>query len=186
MVLKETRLAPTFYFPRDDVRMDLLAQTDNHTHCPFKGNASYWSVTVGDRNTENVVWSYEEPYAEAVDVKDYVAFDWDRMDAWFEDDAPILKREAEGAITDNPYVDWLLLDAWQCETSADLVDAFVAQLVDQGLPIIRLVCSYAHFIHKCSRPGILGGAKHKGWKRRKLLTMFCSDPNISKAHTRRF
>ncbi len=137
MVLKETRLAPTFYFPRDDVRMDLLAQTDNHTHCPFKGNASYWSVTVGDRNAENVVWSYEEPYAEAVDVKDYVAFDWDRMDAWFEDDAPILKREAEGAITDNPYVDWLLRDAWQCETSADLVDAFVAQLVEQGLPVIR-------------------------------------------------
>ena len=50
MVLKETRLAPTFYFPRDDVRMDLLDQTDNHTHCPFKGNASYWTVNVGDRS----------------------------------------------------------------------------------------------------------------------------------------
>ena len=137
MVLKETRLAPTFYFPRDDVRMDLLASTDNHTHCPFKGNASYWTVTVGERNAENVVWSYEKPYAEGVDVKYYIAFDWDRMDAWFKDDTPILKREAEGAITDNPYVDWLLRDAWQCETSADLVDAFVTQLVGQGLPVIR-------------------------------------------------
>ena len=137
MVLKETRLAPTFYFPRDDVRMDLLDQTDNHTHCPFKGNASYWTVNVGDRSAENAVWSYEEPYAEATEVKDYVAFDWDRMDAWFENDAPILTREAEGAMTDNLYVDWLLRDAWQYETSAELVDAFATQLVEQGLPVIR-------------------------------------------------
>ena len=68
MVLKETRLAPTFYFPRADVRMDLLAPTEQHTHCPFKGNASYWTVTVGDRSAENVVWSYEQPYAEATEV----------------------------------------------------------------------------------------------------------------------
>ena len=137
MILKETRLAPTFYFPRQDVRMDLLDPTDNHTHCPFKGNASYWTVKVGKRSVENAVWSYEEPYAEATEVKDYVAFDWDRMDAWFEDDAPILTRAAEGAITDNPYVDWLLRDAWQCETSADLVAAFAKLLADQGLPIVR-------------------------------------------------
>jgi uncharacterized protein (DUF427 family) len=65
MVLMETRLSPVYYFPRDDVRMELLKRTTHRTHCPFKGNATYWSVNVGDQSAENAVWSYEQPIDDA-------------------------------------------------------------------------------------------------------------------------
>ena len=61
VVLQETGLPPRYYVPREDVRTDLLDPTDKATACPFKGAASYWSVEIGDRRHENVVWSYEDP-----------------------------------------------------------------------------------------------------------------------------
>ena len=61
VVMRETRLAPVYYIPKDDVRMDLLERTDLHTHCPFKGNASYWNLRVGERVAENAIWGYEDP-----------------------------------------------------------------------------------------------------------------------------
>ena len=78
VVMRETRLTPAYYIPRDDVRMDLLHPTELHTHCPFKGNAAYWSVRVGDRTAENAAWSYEDPFEEAMSIKGYVAFYWHR------------------------------------------------------------------------------------------------------------
>ena len=52
-LLHETGHLPVYYFPQEDVRMDLLEESDHTTHCPFKGDASYWSVKVGDRVAEN-------------------------------------------------------------------------------------------------------------------------------------
>ena len=65
VVLHETRMPPAYYFPAEDVRMELLRKTAHTTHCPFKGTASYWTVAVGDRQVENAVWAYEAPYREA-------------------------------------------------------------------------------------------------------------------------
>ncbi len=48
MVFREARYRPVFYFPPEDVRMDLMERTDHHTHCPFKGNASYWTLRIGE------------------------------------------------------------------------------------------------------------------------------------------
>ncbi|MFQ5959186.1 MAG: DUF427 domain-containing protein [Alphaproteobacteria bacterium] len=81
MVMNETAHAPVYYLPRDDVRMDLMARTDHHSYCPYKGDASYWTLTVGGTSAENAMWSYEEPYAEVAYIKDYVAFYADRVDA---------------------------------------------------------------------------------------------------------
>ena len=53
LVVHETRLPPAYYFPAEDVRVDLLARTEFTTHCPFKGNASYWTLKVGDQVEEN-------------------------------------------------------------------------------------------------------------------------------------
>ncbi|WP_131784437.1 DUF427 domain-containing protein [Protofrankia symbiont of Coriaria ruscifolia] len=80
---------PVYYFPRPDVRFDLLTPTDHHTSCPRKGDASYFTITVGDRRAENAVWAYPEPIPDVADLADYVAFYWDRADAWYEEDEQI-------------------------------------------------------------------------------------------------
>ena len=56
LVMHETRLPPVYYFPRDDVRMDLMKKTGHRTHCPFKGNASYWTLEAGGKTAKNAVW----------------------------------------------------------------------------------------------------------------------------------
>lgn len=88
-VMWELGHAPVYYFPREDVRMDLLRRTEHHTHCPYKGDASYWSLSVGDRVVDNAAWSYEAPYEEMAAIKDFVSFYWDRVDAWYEDDRQV-------------------------------------------------------------------------------------------------
>ncbi len=89
LLVRETRHTPVYYFPRDDVRMDLMTATDHATFCPFKGDANYWSIQVGDRVAENAVWSYEVPYDEIAGMKDYVAFYWGRVDSWWEEDEEV-------------------------------------------------------------------------------------------------
>src|SRR5882724_3696893 len=88
-LLFETRHLPVYYFPRADVRMDLLTATDHHTFCPYKGEASYWTIGVGNRAAENAIWGYPEPYDEVPQLKDFVAFYWDRVDHWYEEDEEI-------------------------------------------------------------------------------------------------
>ena len=88
-LLFETRHLPVYYFPRADVRMDKLTPTDHHTFCPYKGRASYWTIRVGDKVSENAVWAYPDPYDEVPALKDFVAFYWDRVDGWYEEDEEI-------------------------------------------------------------------------------------------------
>jgi uncharacterized protein (DUF427 family) len=86
LLLLEGKHLPVYYFPMDDVRMDLLTPTKKHTHCPRKGDASYWTIEVGDRRSENAAWSYLDPIAKASEIKGYVAFYWNKLDSWFEED----------------------------------------------------------------------------------------------------
>jgi len=85
-LLHEQGHLPVYYFPEDEVRMDLLVPTDHHTHCPFKGDASYWTVRVNGRESENAAWSYPEPIEGAPPLAVYVAFYWNKMDEWYEED----------------------------------------------------------------------------------------------------
>jgi uncharacterized protein (DUF427 family) len=85
-LMLEQRHLPVYYFPMSDVRMDLLEQTSHHTTCPHKGEASYWTVRAGGRTAENAVWGYPRPLPGREVLKDYVAFYWNRMDHWFEED----------------------------------------------------------------------------------------------------
>lgn len=89
LLVRETRHRPVYYFPRADVRMDLMTATDHATYCPFKGDANYWNIVVGDRVAENAMWSYEVPYDEIAGMKDYVGFYWNRVDSWWEEDEEI-------------------------------------------------------------------------------------------------
>src|ERR1700682_454610 len=69
-LLFETRHLPVYYFPRADVRMDLLRPTEHHTYCPYKGTASYWSIAVGNRLSENAVWGYPGAFDGVAAVQD--------------------------------------------------------------------------------------------------------------------
>jgi uncharacterized protein (DUF427 family) len=80
---------PVYYFPKADVRFDLMEHTDRSTHCPRKGDAEYWSIVVGDRRIENAVWGYPVPLEGAPDLSAYVAFYWNKVDNWFEEDEEV-------------------------------------------------------------------------------------------------
>ncbi len=81
LVLKEGRLAPVYYIPREDVRMSHLQRTDHTTHCPFKGDASYFSISINGRTAANAVWTYEAPFQSVEAIKGHVSFDKGQMDA---------------------------------------------------------------------------------------------------------
>jgi uncharacterized protein (DUF427 family) len=74
LTLREAAYAPVQYIPRADVKMALLKRSDHGTHCPYKGDASYYSIELEGRRSENAVWSYEEPYEAMAAIKGYVAF----------------------------------------------------------------------------------------------------------------
>jgi len=84
MLMLENKRLAIYYFPVKDVRLDLFVPTSYTSNHPGKGQASFYSVKVGDRVAEKAAWRYLQP--ERADLKDYVAFYWDKMDAWFEED----------------------------------------------------------------------------------------------------
>jgi uncharacterized protein (DUF427 family) len=89
MLLHESNIFPVVYIPTDDVDMKLLTATDRSTHCPFKGDASYWTVAAGGTVAENAVWGYETPIDSARWLRGYLAVEWDCMDRWFDEDDEI-------------------------------------------------------------------------------------------------
>lgn len=88
-LLHETGYLPQLYIPVGDVRVELLTSTDHSTYCPFKGDASYWSLRVGDRTAENAVWAYENPIESASWLHGHLAFYFRAVDAWFDEDEEI-------------------------------------------------------------------------------------------------
>ena len=89
MLLQESGLQPIYYFPPDDVRTDLFERSDKHTHCPKKGDASYYTLRVGERVVKDAAWYYPEPLDGAPPIKDLIAFYWDRVDQWLEEDEEV-------------------------------------------------------------------------------------------------
>lgn len=87
--LHESGHLMTFYFPREDVDMSRLEATDHSTDCPHKGTASYWTVRVGGRVAENAIWSYEDPISSAPPMGGYMAFVYEKMDAWYQEEEEI-------------------------------------------------------------------------------------------------
>jgi uncharacterized protein (DUF427 family) len=74
VVLEETGLPPRYYLPREDVRTELLRRTASRTTCPFKGEASYWSVQAGGQIHDDLVWSYETPIPTAAEIAGLMCF----------------------------------------------------------------------------------------------------------------
>jgi uncharacterized protein (DUF427 family) len=83
-VLFETGLPPRWYIPKTDVRMEHLEPTDTTSHCPYKGQAEYWSVRVGDRLEKDLAWSYRTTLPESQRIAGLVCFYNDRVDLTIE------------------------------------------------------------------------------------------------------
>lgn len=79
LVLQEANYPPVFYFPREDVDMRLLQKNAHASYCPYKGDCSYFSLTLHGRQAANVAWSYEMPYNAVVAIKDHLAFYPDKV-----------------------------------------------------------------------------------------------------------
>ncbi|MSO96674.1 MAG: DUF427 domain-containing protein [Rhodospirillaceae bacterium] len=90
LALTETRHATVIYIPRADTDMSLLQRTAHTTHCPFKGDANYFSLVSGANRADNAVWTYENPIPDVAPIKDHLAFYTKAMGASFgiEVDAP--------------------------------------------------------------------------------------------------
>ena len=85
-MLHESRILPVWYFPQEDVRMDLLRETGHTTHCPWKGDSRYYAF--GD--VEKAAWTYPKPIAGMERLEGLIAFHFDALDEWLEEDEPVI------------------------------------------------------------------------------------------------
>ncbi|HEX3368188.1 MAG TPA: DUF427 domain-containing protein [Candidatus Cybelea sp.] len=81
LTLRESDYPPVQYVPRDDVDLSVLERSDNQTYCPYKGDAAYYSFTIGGDRGKNAVWTYETPYDAVAEIKEHLAFYPDRVDS---------------------------------------------------------------------------------------------------------
>ena len=87
LALVEASYRPVYYIPREHADMRFFERTAHSTHCPYKGDASYFTLQVGDKTAENAVWSYEEPYPALAAIRGYLAFYPNKVDRIEESDA---------------------------------------------------------------------------------------------------
>jgi uncharacterized protein (DUF427 family) len=80
IVLREASYPPVYYFPRSDVRMDALTRTTHTSWCPYKGEASYFSIGNSEERTENAIWSYETPFEAVEAIRERLAFYPNKVD----------------------------------------------------------------------------------------------------------
>lgn len=81
LTLRESDYPSVYYVPRADADMSLLEPADHESYCPYKGEAGYFSIRVGGERRANAVWTYEAPYDAVAQIKDYLAFYPNRVDA---------------------------------------------------------------------------------------------------------
>ena len=79
VTLKEATYPEVFYIPRSDANMDAVTRTERVTHCPYKGDANYYSIKTADKVLDNAIWTYETPFPAMAEIKDYLAFYPDKV-----------------------------------------------------------------------------------------------------------
>lgn len=80
LTLKEASYPAVYYVPRADADMSLLTRTTHGTHCPYKGDASYFTISGDGRSADNAVWSYEAPFPAVAEIKNHLAFYPNKVD----------------------------------------------------------------------------------------------------------
>ncbi|MBM4263259.1 MAG: DUF427 domain-containing protein [Deltaproteobacteria bacterium] len=85
-LVREAEVLPCYYFPKEDVRTELLSLATEISECPHKGTANYYSIRAGSKVEEAGAWSYRNPSPAASAIKDHFAFVWPKMDKWMEEE----------------------------------------------------------------------------------------------------
>lgn len=88
-LLHETGLLPQLYVPEEDLDTAILQPSRHRTHCPFKGEATYWSITAGGRTAADAVWAYDSPKPGTEWLAGHRAVAWSAADAWFDEDEQV-------------------------------------------------------------------------------------------------
>lgn len=88
-LLHESNILPRLYVPADHLNHDLLEETEHSTHCPFKGDAAYWTIRAGGAVRENQIWHYPEPKPEAPWLEGLAGFYWEAADTWLDEDEEV-------------------------------------------------------------------------------------------------
>lgn len=91
----ETSHPPAYYIPLEDIRTEYLHQTPRRTICEFKGAATYWTITINDKQSVEAGWSYESPTPDFEPIKGYITFYASRVDACFVDDEQVKPQEGD-------------------------------------------------------------------------------------------
>jgi uncharacterized protein (DUF427 family) len=89
VLVHETALPPRLYVPETDIDASAFVPSDHSTHCPFKGDATYRTLHVGDRVAENALWAYPDPLPDAKWLAGYASLYWEAADAWFDEDEEV-------------------------------------------------------------------------------------------------
>jgi len=92
-LLHESNILPRYYLPLGDIDERYLERSEHTTHCPFKGDASYFDLVVGDRRVENAVWHYAEPMDEAGWLRGYASVYTEAANLWLQEDEPVLNGQ---------------------------------------------------------------------------------------------
>ena len=135
-VMYETRLPPTVYFPRADLRVGVSGTSDLNTFCPFKGTASYNNFIIADEMHESGCWFYDNALPEAREVENHVAF-MPGVATQLDLGANELDTSYKSNIS-GPIVDWILREAWSFKTPETLTKAIANKLTEEGIAISRL------------------------------------------------
>ena len=135
-VMYETRLPATIYVPRADVCVDLGAETELQTFCPFKGTATYHDVLLDGQRLANSVWAYEEPLPESAAIQGHVGFmpsAYTRVDL-----GENRLRDPEDGNISGPLIDWLMRGASDISTPEGFTKALAEKMLEHGIAIQRL------------------------------------------------
>ena len=96
LIVREANYPPVIYFPRADVEMSFMGRTEHHTHCPYKGEASYYSILMDGDLSENAVWTYEEPFEGMSSLAGRLAFYPNKVEVYAVDDNDLKRAPAMG------------------------------------------------------------------------------------------
>ena len=96
LILREADYPPVYYFPMEDVDMSFMSKSPQASHCPYKGDASYWTIYMDGVIAENAGWSYDDPYPSAAALKGRIAFYPDKLEVYAVDERDLQRGPVTG------------------------------------------------------------------------------------------